>query len=74
MSEVVQAMPGYAFGDLDLNQVYAHHRVRNPASGRVLQKNGFRNEGVLRQRVVKWSRYEDVVIQTVLADDRRALS
>ena len=72
MSEIVPALVAHAFGALGLNRLYAHHMLRNPASGRVLEKAGFRREGVLRQRVRKWGRYEDVALCALLADDWRA--
>jgi RimJ/RimL family protein N-acetyltransferase len=43
--------------------------VRNPASGRVLEKIGMRREGVLRHLVRKWGKYEDVVILAILRED-----
>jgi len=42
---------------------------RNPASGRVLQKNGFHQEGLLRERVRKWDRYEDVLLWAIVRSD-----
>lgn len=69
MSEAVQAVMRYSFEDLGLNRLYAYHMVRNPASGRVLQKNGFKQEGLLRQRVRKWGRFEDVALWAILRQD-----
>jgi RimJ/RimL family protein N-acetyltransferase len=69
MSEAVGATVGYAFTTLPLNRLYAHHMTRNPASGRVLERNGFQREGVLRQRVRKWGRYEDVALWALLRED-----
>jgi RimJ/RimL family protein N-acetyltransferase len=71
MSEAVAATVGYAFQTLQLNRLYAHHMTRNPASGRVLERNGFRREGILRQRVRKWGRYEDVALWALLREDWR---
>jgi RimJ/RimL family protein N-acetyltransferase len=59
----------FAFGPIGLNRVHAHHMVRNPASGRVLEKVGFRREGLLRQRVRKWGVFEDVVLLALLRSD-----
>jgi RimJ/RimL family protein N-acetyltransferase len=70
-SEAVEAVLPLAFQELGLNRIYAHHMTRNPASGRVLQKAGFQVEGLLRQRVFKWDRYEDVTILALLASDWR---
>ena len=41
--------------------------VRNPASGRVLARLGFHQEGLLRERLKKWGVYEDVVLMTLLS-------
>jgi RimJ/RimL family protein N-acetyltransferase len=69
MAEALAAILRNAFRDLDLNRVYAHHMVRNPASGRVLSRLGFQVEGRLRQRVRKWGRFEDVVLQALLRSE-----
>ena len=45
-----RAVVAYAFDCRGLNRVAAHHLVRNPASGAVLERVGMRREGVLRQR------------------------
>lgn len=69
MTEMVRAVTARAFGDLGLNRLYAHHMTRNPASGRVLAKAGFRHEGTLRQRVWRWGVAEDVELWGALADE-----
>ena len=69
MSEVVQEVVRYAFESLGLNRLFAYHMLRNPISGRVLEKNGFQQEGLLRQRVRKWERLEDVALQVILRQE-----
>ncbi|MEO1148401.1 MAG: GNAT family N-acetyltransferase [Cyanobacteria bacterium J06638_22] len=69
MSEALNAMLRFGFEDLRLNRLYAYHMVRNPGSGNVLQKNGFAQEGVLRQRVQKWGTFEDVKLWAILRSD-----
>jgi len=69
MSEAIQEVLHYGFEKLNLNRYYAYHMLRNPASGRVLEKNGFRQEGILRQRVRKWDRFEDVALWAILEQD-----
>lgn len=69
MSEALKPMLHFGFEDLDLNRLYAYHMVRNPGSGKVLQKNGFTQEGVLRQRVRKWGVFEDVKLWAILRKD-----
>ena len=41
----------------------------NPASRAVLEKNGFKQEGVLRQRVRKWEQFEDVALWAALRQE-----
>lgn len=50
MSEALRAMLDHAFGPLDLNRVEADTDPRNEPSVRLLQRLGFRAEGVLRER------------------------
>jgi len=69
MSEGVEGILHYGFEKLNLNRFYAYHMLRNPASGRVLEKNGFRREGILRQRVRKWGKFEDVALWAILRQD-----
>jgi RimJ/RimL family protein N-acetyltransferase len=69
MSEVVQEVVRYGFESFGLNRLYAYHMTRNPASGRVLEKNGFKQEGLLRQRVRKWGQFEDVALWAILRQE-----
>ena len=68
-TEAAKAVIRYGFAELKLNRIYAHHMVRNPASGRVLEKIGMKREGLLRQRVRKWGVFEDVVLMAILRAD-----
>ncbi|VEP14297.1 Acetyltransferase, ribosomal protein N-acetylase [Hyella patelloides LEGE 07179] len=66
MSEALKPVLNFGFESLSLNKIYAYHMARNPASGKVLQKNGFQPEGLLRQRVRKWGKFEDVRLLSLL--------
>ena len=68
-TEAAQAVVRFGFEELKLNRIYAHYMVKNPASGRVLEKIGMKREGLLRQRVRKWGVFEDVVLLAMLKDD-----
>jgi RimJ/RimL family protein N-acetyltransferase/catechol 2,3-dioxygenase-like lactoylglutathione lyase family enzyme len=68
-TETARALCRHAFDELGLRRVYAHHVLRNPASGRVLEKAGMRREAVLRQHVVVRGRVEDMVVWGTLRDD-----
>ncbi|KAM3099858.1 GNAT family N-acetyltransferase [Phormidesmis sp. 146-12] len=69
MSEALKPALRFGFEALDLNRLYAYHLMRNPASGKVLQKNGFTQEGILRQRVRKWGVFEDAKLWAMLRQD-----
>ena len=62
-------MVRYGFEELGLNRIEARHMTRNPASGRVMAKAGMKLEGTLRQQVLKWDSFEDLVIYGILASD-----
>lgn len=64
----------YAFETLGLNRVHATHFTRNPASGRVMQKAGMTLEGVLRQWVLRWDRFEDLAMYSILRTEWQRLS
>jgi RimJ/RimL family protein N-acetyltransferase len=68
-TEAARAVLDYAFETLDLNRVQAHHLTRNPASGRVMQKVGMTLEGVLRQAIYRWNRFDDLAIYSVLRSE-----
>lgn len=68
-TESAAALCTFAFTTLDLHRVEARHFVRNPASGRVMQKLGMRHEGVLRDAVRRWDRFEDLAVYAVLAPE-----
>lgn len=70
-TEAVQSLIAFGFGPLALNRIEAHHFVRNPASGRVMQKVGMTREGRLRQFAKKWDAYEDVDLYAILRSDHR---
>lgn len=69
MSKVIRSVLDYSFTELELNRLYAYHMERNPASGKVLARNGFQKEGILRQRVRKWGKFEDVSLWACLQQD-----
>jgi RimJ/RimL family protein N-acetyltransferase len=68
-TEAAGALLTLAFGELGLHRVFAHHLVRNPASGRVMQKLGMRFEGINRHAIKKWDVFEDIACYGILADE-----
>lgn len=49
MTEALTAVEDFLFAQAGFNRVQAKHDIRNPASGRVMQKTGMTREGVLRE-------------------------
>lgn len=68
-TEASQAAMEYGFKEFNLNRIFAVHFKRNPASGRVMQKIGMKQEGLLRQHIKKWDRYEDMVVYGILRSE-----
>lgn len=68
-TEAAGAVLDYGFGALELNRLYAYFFMRNPASGRVMQKLGMKYEGCLRQHVRKGDGFEDLGVYGMLRDE-----
>lgn len=68
-TEAAGALLAYGFDALDLNRIAAQHLTRNPASGRVMQKLGMTHEGTLRQATMKWGRFEDLEVYSILRSE-----
>jgi RimJ/RimL family protein N-acetyltransferase len=62
MTRVVEVVSDWGFQQFDLWRLEAPVFPHNPASGKVLEKNGFVSEGVLRNYVLKDSRPMDVIM------------
>ena len=69
MTEALDAVLREAFTSLQLYRVEAMHFTDNPASGRVMQKCGMLQEGVLRGRVCRKGVYRDVALWGVTRAD-----
>lgn len=59
----------YGFTQLHLNRMFAHHFLRNPASGRVMEKAGMQREGLLREHLFTKGKFEDVVLYALLREE-----
>jgi RimJ/RimL family protein N-acetyltransferase len=68
-TEAASAVLGFGFDRLQLNRIEAHHLLRNPASGRVMEKAGMSREGIQRERFLKNGQFEDVVGYAILRRD-----
>lgn len=66
----VRAAVDHAFGDLRLHRVQANVMTRNPRSARVLEKAGFRREGLALRYLRIAGRWEDHYLYAITQEDR----
>ncbi len=66
-TEASNAVLKYGFEEMHLNKIHASHMTRNPASGRVMQKIGMEQEGVLKQHALKWDQFIDLAVYGILS-------
>lgn len=68
-TEAAAELLKFGFEKLRLHKIVAYHMVRNPASGRVMEKLGMQKEGLFRDHVKKSGQFEDSVAYGILASD-----
>jgi len=71
-TEASRRIIDFGFEVLGLHRIEARHLLRNPASGRVMQKLGMQQEGVQRDWVIKWDRFESLAVYSILEPEWRA--
>jgi RimJ/RimL family protein N-acetyltransferase len=65
-SDAIYAIIKYGFEELRLNCIYARVSNHNVASKNLFVKCGFKQEGLLRQRLFKRGQYIDIVVLSIL--------
>lgn len=61
VTEAVGAVLEFGFRTLELNKIYAQFLIENPASGKVMIKNGMIKEGELKDHSKKGNQYRSVM-------------
>jgi len=61
VTEAVKAILAFGFDDLQLNKIFAIHLPDNPASGKVMLKNGMIKEGEMKDHLKKGGKYLSVI-------------
>ncbi|MDW7731537.1 MAG: GNAT family protein [Methanolobus sp.] len=69
MASVLRCMAQYLFKNYDIIRIYAEPFARNVASRRVLEKAGFRLEGVLKNSIIKNDVVQDSCIYAILEEE-----
>ncbi len=68
-TQAVRALCGWCFEGIGLRKLTAHYMTHNPASARVLERAGFRREGLLRGQAFKWGVAHDLVAVGLLREE-----
>lgn len=62
MTEVLKVVTDFGFNKLNLKRIYAYVFTKNKASARVLEKNGYKREGLLKKHYIKNGKFFDTYI------------
>ena len=65
-TEAAQAIVQFAFEEKKLHKVFARYFSSNPASGKVMEKIGMKQEGILKDHVIKDGKYKDIVYYGII--------
>ena len=68
VTEAAQAVLDFGFKKLEFNKIFATHFLHNPASGRIMEKIGMKQEAVLKQEMKKDGEYFDIVRYAIFKD------
>lgn len=70
VTEAACAVLTFAFEDIGLHKICAKHDIENPASGRIMQKLGMRQEGYMKLDAQRLDgTYSDMVLYGILRDE-----
>jgi len=68
-TEAVKIAVDYLFLSKPLVRIQAHTNVKNTASQRVLEKAGFRKEGIVRKRIFVRGNWRDEFLYSILREE-----
>lgn len=68
-SEALDTILKYAFNDLKLNKIYAQVIAPNKPSYKLLEKKGFKREGIFKKQEKKGNKFLDVYAYGLLKED-----
>ncbi len=67
-SEALPEVIKFSFNQLELHRIYTYHIAGQQPPALFLEKNGFVQEGILRDAVQKGGTYQDVALSAILAE------
>lgn len=67
--DATQLMVDYLFLSKDVTRIQAHTLVENTVSQKVLQKAGFRKEGIIRKSVFSRAEWRDRALYSILREE-----
>ena len=68
-TEAIQIMVDYLFLSKDIVRIQSGAHVENIASQRVLEKNGFKREGLHRKEMFMWGKWADIYLYSILREE-----
>ncbi len=68
-TEALHEILKFVFHQLELHRIYAYHMHGDQPSGQFLLKQNFKQEGVLRDAILKGKTYQDIVLSAILAEE-----
>jgi RimJ/RimL family protein N-acetyltransferase len=72
-TETLKILMEYGFKELGLNRIYGYQRIHNNSSHRMVEKLGWKREGLLRQNKFSHGKLHDVYIVSILREDYNSL-
>lgn len=73
MTEILPVLLQYGFSEMHLNRIVGDIFSGNKGSKKLLEKNGFRKEGTLRQTDFDGEKYHDTIVYSLLKHEFHTL-
>ena len=68
-TEAVQLMVDYLFLSKDTVKIQAATQVENIASQKILEKTGFKRDGLMRKEMMIWGKWADGYLYSILREE-----
>lgn len=68
-TEAAKSLLSFGFENLKLNKIFAKSFTNNPGSWRIMEKIGLKYEGTLKQHVIRFGEYYDVICYGLLKEE-----